>query len=128
MPAPGILALDAGPFIDRENTAARVKELEEALPQSVTDHFPVIVLVDDAPFIAQTFNHFLWVTFTRSNPSHDIYGLHALTAFKHWGCRGPVVIDARIKPWHAPVLETDPTAEALADRHFRRGAPLAKWG
>ena len=46
------------------------------------------------------------MTFTRSNPAHDIYGLHSENKNKHFSCSIPV-IDARIKPHHAPVLEKD---------------------
>ena len=62
--------------------------------------------------------NFLWVTFTRSDPASDSYGLESFTHNKHWGCSGPFVIDARAKPHHAPGLEEDPAlvkrVEALA--------------
>jgi len=38
-----------------------------------------MVLCDDAAFMAKTVNNFVWVTFTRSNPSHDIYGINSFT-------------------------------------------------
>jgi 4-hydroxy-3-polyprenylbenzoate decarboxylase len=72
---------------------------------------PLIIVCDDSPFCAATLNNFLWVAFTRANPSHDVYGVGATTEHKHWGCRGPLVIDARVKPHHAPVLEVDPTVQ-----------------
>jgi len=68
----------------------------------------MIVLVDDADFTAAALKNFLWVTFTRSNPAVDLDGVGAFTEYKHWGCRGPLVIDARIKPHHAPPLVEDP--------------------
>ncbi len=43
---------------------------------------------------------------------------------KHWGCAGPLVIDARIKPHHAPPLERDPAVERRVDRLGERGGPL----
>ncbi|MFA7061644.1 MAG: 3-octaprenyl-4-hydroxybenzoate carboxy-lyase, partial [Pedobacter sp.] len=70
--------------------------------------FPLIVICDDSRFTAATLNNFLWVTFTRSNPATDIYGIGADTRGRHWGCEGALVIDARIKPFHAPALEDDP--------------------
>ena len=36
---------------------------------------PLIILCDDATFTAKSLHNFLWVTFTRCNPSHDIYGI-----------------------------------------------------
>ncbi len=78
------------------------------------------MLVDDAEFAARTLNNFVWVTFTRSNPAADIAGIGAFTWQKHWGCRGSLVIDARIKPHHAPPLVED--AE-VARRVDALGAP-----
>ncbi len=86
--------------------------------------FPLIVLVDDSEFAARTLNNWLWVTFTRSNPAADIAGIDAFTHEKHWGCRGSLVIDARIKPHHAPPLVEDPTVTRRVDELGARGGPL----
>jgi 4-hydroxy-3-polyprenylbenzoate decarboxylase len=86
--------------------------------------FPLIVIVDDSEFAARTLDNFLWVTFTRSNPSDDIYGIGAFIDCKHWGCRGPLVIDARIKPHHAPPLINDPHIEKKVDALGAPGGPL----
>ena len=101
-------------------------EALKAYPE-LAETFPMIVLADDAGFVAETLNNFLWVTFTRSNPSHDVYGVDSFTAFKHWGCSGSLIIDARIKPHHAPELVEDPTALKNAERFFVDGASLAGW-
>ncbi len=86
--------------------------------------FRLIVLVDDSEFTARTLNNFLWVTFTRSNPAADMDGIGAFTARKHWGCEGPLVIDARIKPHHAPPL-VEETGDCRARRALgARGGPL----
>jgi 4-hydroxy-3-polyprenylbenzoate decarboxylase len=87
--------------------------------------FPLVVLVDDSDFTARTLDNFLWVTFTRSNPAVDIAGIAAATVDKHWGCAGSLVIDARIKPHHAPPLVEDPAVTARVDRFFAKGGPLA---
>ena len=64
----------------------------------------LITIVDDSSFVQEDFSNWLWVTFTRSNPANDVYGLHAETKHKHFSCSIPV-IDARIKEHHAPILE-----------------------
>jgi 4-hydroxy-3-polyprenylbenzoate decarboxylase len=87
--------------------------------------FPLLVLVDDSDFAARTLDNFLWVTFTRSNPAVDVAGIAATTIDKHWGCAGSLVIDARIKPHHAPPLVEDPAITARVDRFFAQGGPLA---
>jgi 4-hydroxy-3-polyprenylbenzoate decarboxylase len=98
--------------------------LQEHLGEKELDGLPLMVLCDDADFTAQNLNNFVWVTFTRSNPSHDIYGINSFTENKHWGCTGPLIIDARVKPHHASVLEKDPTVEKLVDRMGEKGGAL----
>jgi 4-hydroxy-3-polyprenylbenzoate decarboxylase len=86
--------------------------------------FPLLVIVDDSEFAARTLNNWLWVTFTRSNPAADVHGVGAFTRQKHWGCAGPLVIDARIKPHHAPPLEEDPGVTRRVDALGAPGGPL----
>ena len=46
---------------------------------------------------------------------------------KHWGCHGGLVIDARIKPRHAPPLVEDPEVSRKIDALAARGGPLARY-
>jgi 4-hydroxy-3-polyprenylbenzoate decarboxylase len=85
---------------------------------------PIIILCDDASFAAATLNNFLWVTFTRCNPANDIYGVDEFVENKHWGCNGALIIDARIKPHHAPVLEKNVDVERRIDKLFEKGGSL----
>jgi len=87
----------------------------------------MIVLADDSEFTSRTLNNFLWVTFTRSNPANDVYGVGAVTDHKHWGCTGPLVIDARRKPHHAPPLVEDEKVTAKIDALAAKGGPIAKY-
>ncbi len=122
---PGILAIRAPSFIDYPTEQARVGMLTKYLElnrQSLTD--PLLVLVDDSDFTVSRFENFLWVVFTRSNPSHDAYGVRDFQAFKHWGCEGPLVIDARAKPHHAPELKEDPDVMKRVEALAARGASL----
>jgi 4-hydroxy-3-polyprenylbenzoate decarboxylase len=84
----------------------------------------MIVVCDDSAFVGTNLNNYLWVTYTRCNPSHDIYGIASFTQNKHWGCNGPLIIDARIKPHHAPPVEKDPAVEKHIDRLFNKGGSL----
>jgi 4-hydroxy-3-polyprenylbenzoate decarboxylase len=84
----------------------------------------LIVVTDDSDFASATLNNFLWVTFTRSNPATDIVGVGQFTRDKHWGCDGPLIIDARIKPHHAPPLEDDPAVAKRVDALGAPGGPL----
>lgn len=122
---PGVLFLSGRKFPGYESIPHEMQELTEALDNAPLDGFPLIVLQDDAAFAAATLNNFLWTTFTRTNPSHDIHGVRSFTEHKHWGCRGPLILDARTKPHHAPVLETDPAVSRKVDGYFSQGGPLA---
>ncbi|MEZ5008262.1 MAG: UbiD family decarboxylase [Chitinophagales bacterium] len=120
----GVLAIKANPFTDIESAKRQMRELSAVLATQNLDGFPLIVICDDSDFVARTLNNFVWVTFTRSNPSHDIYGVEEFTQFKHWGCQGSMIIDARIKPHHAPILEIDPDVNKKVDRLGVKGASL----
>lgn len=129
MALPGVMVVAAPAFKlppSAQSDAERLCRYLEEFPS--LDGVPLVVMVDDAAFASAKINNFLWVTFTRSNPSHDIYGAHASISFKHWGCKGPLVIDARIKPHHAPPLVEDPKVTQRVDALFAKGGPLAAWG
>jgi 4-hydroxy-3-polyprenylbenzoate decarboxylase len=93
-------------------------------PEDAVRRFPLIVIVDDSDFTAGNLRNFLWVTFTRSDPAPDVDGLGGFIDRKHWGCTGPLVIDARIKPRHAPPLVDDPQIERRVDALAAPGGPL----
>jgi 4-hydroxy-3-polyprenylbenzoate decarboxylase len=123
----GVVAVKLNPYITHENAVKEIEILKEKLIQEGRDHLKEIAMIsvcDDAAFVAQKLNNFLWVAFTRSNPSHDIYGIDEFIDNKHWACRGAMIIDARIKPHHAPVLEKDPATEKKVDRLFEKGGSL----
>ncbi|MGV8880254.1 MAG: UbiD family decarboxylase [Sphingobacteriaceae bacterium] len=121
---PGILAVEAPVFKNETETMRELSLLNEYLKNEDLTGLPMMVLCDDARFVAETINNFIWVTFTRSNPSHDIYGINSFTQHKHWGCRGPFIIDARIKPHHAPPLIKDDAVEKRIDRLGLKGGSL----
>ena len=123
---PGVLAV-AGPRADsRVNPDLRRFCAELELSDAI-NRFRMIVIVDDSDFVSRTLNNFLWVVFTRSNPAVDIDGIEAFTENRHWGCRGALVVDARIKPHHAPPLIEDPDVVRRIDALAARGGPLAKY-
>ncbi|PRP97319.1 UbiD family decarboxylase [Enhygromyxa salina] len=123
---PGVLAISGPAFVDADTGYASAEQLASALAPARAHlvGVPLIVLVDDAAFTARSLHNFLWVTFTRSNPSHDVHGVGASVQHKHWGCTGPLIIDARIKPWHAPPLVEDPAVSAQVDALAAAGGPL----
>jgi 4-hydroxy-3-polyprenylbenzoate decarboxylase len=131
---PGVLAVQAPRFTKadvgaraaggREHEAAVRRFRKAVQPGDALNEFPLVVLVDDSELTARTLNNFLWVTFTRSNPAADVHGVGAFTWQKHWGCEGALVIDARIKPQHAPPLEEDAEVSKRVDKLAAPGGPL----
>ena len=81
-----------------------IEDLVISLQSHSLEGIALITIVDDAIFTAEDFSNWLWVTFTRSNPANDMHGLNSQIINKHFSCTIPV-IDARIKPHHAPVLK-----------------------
>jgi 4-hydroxy-3-polyprenylbenzoate decarboxylase len=138
--APGVLAIEGPPcpkpgFDYDQSVAARVSarsEVEGAIRRLCAaeeshrglNRFRWVAVVDDSQFVAESPANFLWATFTRTNPADDLYGIDEFVSAKHWGCRGALVIDARIKPHHAPALEEDPEVTRRIEALAVRGGPL----
>ena len=122
---PGIVAIQTREFSTYENAINELENLNEQLStfNEKLSTLPFIIVCDDADFVSKTLNNFLWVTFTRCNPSHDVYGLNSVTKYKHWGC-STLIFDARIKPHHAPPVLKDEAVEKRIDKIFEKGGSL----
>jgi 4-hydroxy-3-polyprenylbenzoate decarboxylase len=126
---PGVLAIHGPGYVAKTGGNDDAVEMLCAAfrENDAVNAFPLIVIVDDSDFVSRGLGNFLWVVFTRSNPAADVYGIGAFTYQKHWGCRGSLIIDARIKPQHAPPLIEDPDTSQRVDALAARGGPLAKY-
>jgi 4-hydroxy-3-polyprenylbenzoate decarboxylase len=116
---PGVLAINI-------NSTSSIEGLSEKLNQesSYLNGIMLIVICDEPEIIAESMRNFLWITFTRSNPATNIHGVGSFVKNKHWGCKGPLIIDARIKSHHAPLLIPDPKVEKHVDRLGKSGGSL----
>ncbi len=116
---PGVIALNAAKI----NTNL-LQTLLNGLGAELLENLGVamLVLTEDSAWMASDMQNFLWATFTRANPSHDIDGIDAFVDHKHWGCKGPLIIDATIKKHHAPPVIKDAAVEKRVD------AILANYG
>lgn len=126
---PGVIVLSAGAFSSYDDAQKEMELLNEQLHKrnlfnEREEETVMLIIADDADFVADSLRNFLWVTFTRCNPSHDMHGIGSFTANKHWGCRGPLIFDARIKPHHAPPVCMDKAVEKKISRLFDRGGSL----
>ena len=103
IPMAGALVIQAPPF-QASTREAFINDLCLALENwEFRENYPWITLVDEG-LDGSSLKDFLWYTFTRSDPAQDVFGFHATTINKHWGCDAPMIVDARIKPYHQKPL------------------------
>lgn len=124
---PGILVIRGSVFRDYRSAEFEIRSIASAARDLHNQGIMLIVIADDAQFTAKNLDNLLWVTFTRSDPARDIYGVDSSIENKHWGCKGALIIDARSKHHHAGVLTEDARVEERVNRFFRRSASLGKF-
>ena len=126
MVMPGVVVMQTSTFTTYEHAAYEMQQLDEQLmvDADALQSLPIIIIADSSEFTAKNLRNFLWVTFTRCNPANDIYGIGSFVKNKHWGCNGPIIIDARIKPHHSPPVETDSKVDRNIERLFNKGGSL----
>ena len=127
----GVVGLMLNKFSTYENAKIEIKKLSVYIADNKNEFVGIvqIVIYDDFKFEEnpKNLNDYVWITYTRSNPSHDMYGIEEITENKHWGCKGPMIIDARKKPHHAPELKILPETAKSIERFFKKGESLEKW-
>ena len=123
---PGVLVVE-GPRASRDSSRELRQFCDSFSVHDSINSFPLIVIADDSGFTSANMGNFQWITFTRSNPALDIDGIRAAIRHKHWGCEGSVVIDARVKPHHAPPLIEDPEVSRRIDTLATQGLPVSKY-
>ena len=126
---PGVAVVGGPRFPEDGRVDAQLAPLFDALDAAAArgcdlSGLPLLVLADDPAFAGESLRNFLWVAFTRSNPSHDVHGRRARIEHKHWGCVEPALLDARRKPHHAPPLVEDPEVSRRVDALAAPGRPL----
>lgn len=120
----GILAVKYSSFTTYINAETEIENLCKKLEQLDLKNIALITICDDVEFMSKNWDNFLWATFTRTNPSHDIYGVGSYTMHKHWASTGPLVFDARSKPHHAPPLLVSDELNKKVDQFIERSAEL----
>ncbi len=121
---PGVVAISGKKFSDYKTVQREMSAYTQKKGMAGKwEGIALIVLSEDADFTSDM-NNFLWETFTKSNPSHDIYGIESFQEFKHFGCHGPLIIDARKKKHHAPELEEDAATRRIVEKLASKGGEL----
>lgn len=111
IPMDGVLVIQASTY-DESNRDEFFAKLERALLKwDYRENYPWISVIDQANsnpcekiLDGENLADFLWLTFTRSDPAQDVFGVQASIQNKHWGCSAPIIIDARVKPHHQKSL------------------------
>jgi menaquinone biosynthesis decarboxylase len=115
----GCLVLEGTEYEKDKTLAERVAKLNNF------NDFEVVVVHDDASFADST-DKFLWATWTRFNPSTDIYAKEIVVKNNHISYHSPIVIDARIKPWYPKEVEPREDIVKLVDSRWREYFPKEK--
>jgi len=86
------------------------------------DDWPLVVLHDSVEFARST-EKFLWATWTRFDPASHIFAKEVTTRNNHIGYTGPILIDARMKPWYPAEVEPAGDTIDLVDSRWREYFP-----
>ena len=107
-------------------------EKDKTLPERIAkinnfNDFQVVVLHDRIEYADST-EKFLWATWTRFNPSTDIYSKDLTIKHNHISYHAPIVIDARMKSWYPKEVEPREDIVKLVDRRWREYFPKKQAG
>jgi len=112
----GCLVLEGDSYSSNENLA------EQVAKSGKFDDWQIVILHDSAEFASST-DKFLWATWTRFNPSTNIYAKEISVKNNHIVYRAPIVIDARMKPWYPKEVEPRDDIVKLVDERWREYFP-----
>ena len=113
---PGVILLESSATFDASSKAERFADLKAALARwDFRENYPWISVINEGTLSTDNIlSDFLWLTFTRSDPAQDIYGLDETICDKHWKCQAPLIIDACVKPQHQKQLTVSAEIKARA--------------
>ena len=113
----GCLVLEAEPYASDNEKGDENRFGKRIAECGVFDDFEMVVLHDSIEFARST-EKFLWATWTRFNPSTDIYAKNIDVVNNHISYGSPVVIDARMKPWYPKEVEVRDDIKDLVDSRW----------
>jgi 3-polyprenyl-4-hydroxybenzoate decarboxylase len=85
--------------------------------------WPLVILVDNLAKATKDDASFLWTTFTRFEPAADIHTAESQVYRHHLCYRGPIVIDARMKPSYPPEVTCDSDTARLVTSRWKQYFP-----
>ena len=113
----GCLVVNAPGYQDEPEIAARVAS------HPAFAGWQLVVLTDDAARAAKSPMNFLWTTFTRFEPAADIHAAATRVIRNHLSYSGPILIDARMKPWYPKELSCRPDVAKRVTERWREYFP-----
>ncbi|MBI4886545.1 MAG: UbiD family decarboxylase [Acidobacteria bacterium] len=116
----GCLVVGAPAYAVEPGAAARL-----AAAPAFAD-WPLIVITDEPRRAAASPMNFLWTTFTRFEPAADIHAADRRIVRNHIAYRGPVAIDARLKPGFPAELTCRDDIAQLVTRRWTEYFPSGK--
>ncbi len=112
----GCLVVEGNEYASDNELGVKVAE------SGVFDDWEVVIIHDDANFAKST-DKFLWATWTRFNPSTDIYAKETSVVNNHLSYKNPLVIDARMKPWYPKEVAVREDIAESVDNRWREYFP-----
>lgn len=120
---PGCLVLEGEPWKGRAG-------LEQLCRHPDFAKWPLLVLVDNVDKALKNDASFLWTAFTRFEPAADIYAGETTVVRHHLSYKGPILIDARMKPTYPKEVLCDPaTAKKVTQNwggYFPQGMAMGE--
>jgi UbiD family decarboxylase len=113
----GCLVVAAPSYSSEPDAAARISA------SGAFAGWPLVVLSDDAARATRSDMNFLWTTFTRFEPAADIHSADRRIVRNHIAYTGPIVIDARMKPWYPKELSCRDDIAALVTKRWSEYFP-----
>jgi len=116
----GCVVVDAPAYADEPGAAARIAS------HPAFAAWPLVVVSDEPARATRSDMNFLWTTFTRFEPAADVHAGAREIVRNHIAYRGPVVIDARLKPWFPKELTGREDVSATVTRRWREYFPAGR--
>jgi len=116
----GCLLVGGPPFEAERDAASRLAK------HPAFRDWPLVVLTDEPARAARSDMNFLWTTFTRFEPAADIHAAERRIVRNHIAYSGPVVIDARMKPWYPKELFCDDQTAGTVSARWKEYFPSGR--
>ena len=113
----GCVVVGAPTYASEPGAAARLAA------DSTFAGWPLVVVTDEPARAARSDMNFLWTTFTRFEPAADIHSADRRIVRNHIAYSGPIVIDARLKPWFPKELEPREDTAGLVTSRWKEYFP-----